>query len=187
VQFCVTAFEFSVADSVCGVRKMLPLVWSTDVTIKDAIIQAYRRLYLNPHGDNTRYANIFICSRLEEYNLIYCSSNGFLCLSIRAKAQTLVDNLSELMVDASLGTVQCLEEIVSALSPSFEQSLPHLILLTVVVVGVFFLMQVQEFFSNESALQTSVVQVLWERFSGKRETKALHRRAAVLLLGMAAR
>ncbi|XP_067308737.1 condensin complex subunit 1 isoform X2 [Pseudorasbora parva] len=128
VQFCVTAFEFSVADSVCGVRKMLPLVWSTDVTIKDAVIQAYRRMYLNPHGDNTR-----------------------------AKAQTLVDNLSELMVDASLGTIQCLEEIV------------------------------QEFFSNESALQTSVVQVLWERFSGKRETKALHRRAAVLLLGMAAR
>uniref|UniRef100_A0A8C1F1A5 Condensin complex subunit 1 n=1 Tax=Cyprinus carpio carpio TaxID=630221 RepID=A0A8C1F1A5_CYPCA len=128
VQFCVTAFEFSVANSVCGVRKMLPLVWSTDVTIKDSVIQAYRRLYLNPHGDNTR-----------------------------AKAQTLVDNLSDLMIDASLGTVQCLEEIV------------------------------QEFFSSESALQTSVVQVLWERFSGKRETKALHRRAAVLLLGMAAR
>lgn len=185
MQFCVTAFEFSVADSVCGVRKMLPLVWSTDVTIKDAIIQAYRRLYLNPHGDNTRYANILVCSRLKEYNLIYCSSNGFLCLSIRAKAQTLVDNLSELMVDASLGTVQCLEEIVSFFSPSFKQSLPHFILLTVVVV--FFLVQVQEFFSNESALQTSVVQVLWERFSGKREAKALHRRAAVLLLGMAAR
>ncbi|XP_051989898.1 condensin complex subunit 1-like [Xyrauchen texanus] len=128
VQFCVTAFEFSVADSVCGVRKMLPLVWSTDVAVKDAVIQAYRRLYLNPHGDNTR-----------------------------AKAQTLVDSLSELMVDSSLGTIQCLEEIV------------------------------QEFFSNESALQSSVVQVLWERFSGKRETSALHRRAAVLLLGMAAR
>lgn len=32
---------------------------------------------------------------------------------IRTKAQTLVDSLSELMVDASLGTVQCLEEIVS--------------------------------------------------------------------------
>lgn len=31
----------------------------------------------------------------------------------RAKAQTLVDSLSELMVDASLGTIQCLEEIVS--------------------------------------------------------------------------
>lgn len=32
-----------------------------------------------------------------------------------------------------------------------------------------------------------MVQVLWERFSGKRETKALHRKGAVLLLGMAAR
>lgn len=31
----------------------------------------------------------------------------------RMKAQTLVDSLSELMVDASLGTIQCLEEIVS--------------------------------------------------------------------------
>ena len=33
----------------------------------------------------------------------------------RAKAHTLVDSLSELMVDASLGTIQCLEEIVSVL------------------------------------------------------------------------
>ncbi|XP_026999057.2 condensin complex subunit 1 isoform X1 [Tachysurus fulvidraco] len=128
VQFCVTACEFSVADSVCGVRKMLPLVWSSDAAVKDAVVQAYKRLYLNPHGDSTR-----------------------------AKAQTLVDSLSELMVDASLGTIQCLEEIV------------------------------QEFFSTENALQVSVVQVLWERFSGKRDCLALHRRAAVLLLGMAAR
>ncbi|XP_060762025.1 condensin complex subunit 1 [Neoarius graeffei] len=128
VQFCVTACEFSVADSVCGVRKMLPLVWSSDAAVKDAVVQAYRRLYLNPQGDSTR-----------------------------TKAQTLVDSLSELMVDASLGTIQCLEEIV------------------------------QEFFSTESALQASVMQVLWERFSGKRETSALRRRAAVLLLGMAAR
>ena len=33
----------------------------------------------------------------------------------RAKAYTLVDSLSELMVDASLGTIQCLEEIVCVL------------------------------------------------------------------------
>lgn len=128
VQFCVTVCEFSVANSLSGVRKMLPLVWSTDAAIKDAVVQAYRRLYLNPQGD-----------------------------SIRMKAQTLVDNLSELMVDASLGTIQCLEEIV------------------------------QEFFSSGSNLQATVVQVLWERFTGKRETSNLHRRAAVLLLGMAAR
>ncbi|XP_049902660.1 condensin complex subunit 1 [Epinephelus moara] len=128
VQFCVTVCEFSVANSVSGVRKMLPLVWSTDAAIKDAVVQAYRRLYLNPQGD-----------------------------TIRMKAQTLVDSLSELMVDASLGTIQCLEEIV------------------------------QEFFGSGSNLQSIVVQVLWERFTGKRETSGLHRRAAVLLLGMAAR
>ncbi|KAJ8392888.1 hypothetical protein AAFF_G00070920 [Aldrovandia affinis] len=128
VQFCVTVCEFSVANSLSGVRRMLPLVWSTDAAVKEAVVQAYRRLYLNPQGDSTR-----------------------------AKAQTLVDSLSELMVDASLGTIQCLEEIV------------------------------QEFFSSGSSLQSSVIQVLWERFSGKQEISALHRRAAVLLLGMAAR
>uniref|UniRef100_A0A8C5NGF1 Condensin complex subunit 1 n=1 Tax=Gouania willdenowi TaxID=441366 RepID=A0A8C5NGF1_GOUWI len=122
VQFCVTVCEFSVANSVSGVRKMLPLVWSTDTAIKDAVVQAYRRLYLNPQGD-----------------------------TVRMKAQTLVDSLSELIVDASLGTIQCLEEIVS------------------------------EYFIS------TVVQVLWERFTGKRETSVLHKRAAVLLLGMAAR
>ncbi|XP_028280186.1 condensin complex subunit 1 [Parambassis ranga] len=128
VQFCVTVCEFSVANSIIGVRKMLPLVWSADAAIKDAVVQAYRHLYLNPQGD-----------------------------TIRAKAQTLVDSLSELMVDASLGTIQCLEEIV------------------------------QEFFGSGSNLQSTAIQVLWERFTGKRETSALHRRAAVLLLGMAAR
>ncbi|XP_056143059.1 condensin complex subunit 1 [Lampris incognitus] len=128
VQFCVTVCEFKVANSLSGVRRMLPLVWSTDAAIKDAVVQAYRRLYLNPQGDTTR-----------------------------AKAQTLVDSLSELIVDASLGTIQCLEEIV------------------------------QEFFGSSSSLQSTVVQVLWERFTGKRETSGLYRRAAVLLLGMAAR
>jgi hypothetical protein len=46
---------------------------------------------------------------------------------------------------------------------------------------------VQEFFGSSSSLQSTVVQVLWERFTGKRETSPLHRRAAVILLGMAAR
>uniref|UniRef100_A0A667WY90 Condensin complex subunit 1 n=1 Tax=Myripristis murdjan TaxID=586833 RepID=A0A667WY90_9TELE len=126
VQFCVTVCEFSVADSLSGVRKMLPLVWSADAAIKDAVVQAYRRLYLNPQGDTTR-----------------------------VKAQTLVDSLSELMVDASLGTIQCLEEIVSY---------------------IFFITLTKPAFT---------IQVLWERFTGKRETSGLYRRAAVLLLGMA--
>ncbi|KAJ3598016.1 hypothetical protein NHX12_001530 [Muraenolepis orangiensis] len=128
VQFCVTVCEFGVADSLTGVRRMLPLVWSTDAAIKDAVVQAYKRLYLNPQGDSTR-----------------------------TKALTLVDSVSELMVDASLGTVQCLEEML------------------------------QEFFGGSSSLQSTVVQVLWERFTGKRESSPVIRRAAVILLGMAAR
>lgn len=55
MQFCVTVCEFSVANSISGVRKMLPLVWSTDAAIKDAVIHAYRRLYLNPQGDTIRF------------------------------------------------------------------------------------------------------------------------------------
>uniref|UniRef100_A0A7N6A3Z1 Condensin complex subunit 1 n=1 Tax=Anabas testudineus TaxID=64144 RepID=A0A7N6A3Z1_ANATE len=105
VQFCVTVCEFSVANSISGVRKMLPLVWSTDAAIKDAVVQAYRRLYLNPQGD-----------------------------TIRMKAQTLVDSLSELMVDASLGTIQCLEEIVSYLAER-EVVLSNLDTLCSVAVG----------------------------------------------------
>lgn len=35
-----------------------------------------------------------------------------LCCSHRAKAQALIQNLSLLLVDASVGTIQCLEEIV---------------------------------------------------------------------------
>lgn len=61
VQFCVTVCEFSVANSVSGVRKMLPLVWSTDAAIKDAVVQAYRRLYLNPQGDTIRCVKQLDC------------------------------------------------------------------------------------------------------------------------------
>lgn len=137
VQFCVTVCEFGVANSVSGVRKMLPLVWSTDAAIKDAVVQAYRRLYLNPQGDTIRSV-WHTCQTLPVHLFFFFfllpksafSLVGFglddltvnlkpdwqSCFSlsfIRMKAQTLVDSLSELMVDASLGTVQCLEEIVS--------------------------------------------------------------------------
>lgn len=47
---------------------MLPLVWSTDAAIKDAVVQAYRRLYLNPQGDTVRSvkptSKILACSVL---------------------------------------------------------------------------------------------------------------------------
>ncbi|XP_069506775.1 condensin complex subunit 1 isoform X2 [Ambystoma mexicanum] len=84
IDFFVTVSQFGVAQALLGVRRMLPLVWSKDPAVKEAVLGAYRRLYLSPSGE-----------------------------SERARAQSLVHNLSLLIVDASLSTIQCLEEIVS--------------------------------------------------------------------------
>lgn len=70
MQFCVTVCEFRVANSVSGVRKMLPLVWSTDAAIKDAVVQAYRRLYLNPKGETIRSVKL---------NLKTCPVHNSMC------------------------------------------------------------------------------------------------------------
>ncbi|XP_049680606.1 condensin complex subunit 1 isoform X1 [Accipiter gentilis] len=84
IEFFVTVSQFGVPQALVGIRRMLPLVWSREPGIKEAVLNAYRRLYLSPSGD------------LE-----------------RARAQGLVHSLSLIMVDASLGTIQCLEEIIS--------------------------------------------------------------------------
>ena len=47
LEFLVTAVEFKVHGSREGVRKALVLVWSKEQQIKDAIVQAYIRLYLH--------------------------------------------------------------------------------------------------------------------------------------------
>ncbi|XP_031954600.1 condensin complex subunit 1 isoform X1 [Corvus moneduloides] len=84
IEFFVTVSQFGVPQALLGVRRMLPLIWSKEPGIKEAVLNAYRQLYLNPTED-----------------------------SERAKAQSLVHSLSLIMVDASLGTIQCLEEIIS--------------------------------------------------------------------------
>ncbi|KAK2528299.1 condensin complex subunit 1 isoform X1 [Columba livia] len=84
IEFFVTVSQFGMPQALLGVRRMLPLIWSKEPGIKEAVLNAYRRLYLSPSGD-----------------------------SERARAQNLVHSLSLIMVDASLGTIQCLEEILS--------------------------------------------------------------------------
>ncbi|NWV34162.1 CND1 protein, partial [Grantiella picta] len=84
IEFFVTVSQFGVPQALLGVRRMLPLIWSKEPGIKDAVLNAYRQLYLSPSED-----------------------------SERAKAQGLVHSLSLIMVDASLGTIECLEEIIS--------------------------------------------------------------------------
>ncbi|NWZ38268.1 CND1 protein, partial [Brachypodius atriceps] len=84
IEFFVTVSQFGVPQALLGVRRMLPLIWSKEPGIKEAVLNAYRQLYLSPNEH-----------------------------SERAKAQALVHSLSLIMVDASLGTIQCLEEIIS--------------------------------------------------------------------------
>ncbi|KAM4684127.1 condensin complex subunit 1 isoform 2-T2 [Amazona ochrocephala] len=84
IEFFVTVSQFGVSEALSGVRRMLPLIWSKEPGIKEAVLNAYRRLYLSPSGD-----------------------------SGRARVQHLVRSLSLIMVDASLGTIRCLEEIIS--------------------------------------------------------------------------
>ncbi|XP_049738227.1 condensin complex subunit 1 [Elephas maximus indicus] len=82
IEFFVMVFQFGVPQALFGVRRMLPLIWSKEPGVREAVLNAYRQLYLNPKGDTAR-----------------------------AKAQVLIQNLSLLLVDASVGTIQCLEEI----------------------------------------------------------------------------
>ncbi|XP_047907518.2 condensin complex subunit 1 [Anser cygnoides] len=84
IEFFVTVSRFGVPQALLGIRRMLPLIWSKEPGVKEAVLNAYRQLYLSPSGN-----------------------------SERARAQNLVHSLSLIMVDASLGTIQCLEEIIS--------------------------------------------------------------------------
>ncbi|XP_053412446.1 condensin complex subunit 1 isoform X2 [Nycticebus coucang] len=83
IEFFVMVFQFGVPQALFGVRRMLPLIWSKEPGVREAVLNAYRQLYLNPQGD-----------------------------SARAKTQALIQNLSLLLLDASAGTIQCLEEII---------------------------------------------------------------------------
>ncbi|XP_040217115.1 condensin complex subunit 1 isoform X1 [Rana temporaria] len=84
IEFFVTVSQFGVPQAVIGVRRMLPLVWSKEPGVRDAVVGAYRQLYLSSSGSESE----------------------------RVRAQNLIRNLSLLMVDSSAGVIQSLEEIV---------------------------------------------------------------------------
>lgn len=53
ISFFVTCFEAGLMDMVTGIRKMLALVTHSEKNIKDAVVNAYKRLYLKPVGNST--------------------------------------------------------------------------------------------------------------------------------------
>jgi condensin complex subunit 1 len=47
----VSASQFKIANAQDGVRKMLPLIWSKDTEIKDAVTEAYETLLIGGGGE----------------------------------------------------------------------------------------------------------------------------------------
>ena len=49
--FRATAFEFGLLKAMVGTRQMLNLVWSKEKGIKEAVVDAYKRLYIPTEGN----------------------------------------------------------------------------------------------------------------------------------------
>ncbi|KAI8500241.1 meiotic chromosome condensation [Branchiostoma belcheri] len=86
IEFFVSAFEFGLAGAMEGVRRMLVLIWSGEKSVKEAVVEAYKRLYLTPTGGNPRARNLAI-----------------------------VKNLAALTVGATVGELTSLEELICEL------------------------------------------------------------------------
>jgi len=85
ISFFVTCYEHGLTDMLFGIRKMLSLVLYAEKTIKDAVLNAYKRLYLkNSNNDSLTVAeqliklvqDLTICERdaLEELICEFVSS-----------------------------------------------------------------------------------------------------------------
>lgn len=83
IDFFVTAFEFDVLDAMVGVRRMLSLVWSSEPEVKTAVVNAYKRLYMNMENPSKR------------------------------KAIAVVSNLTALISSSTQGELASLEELIS--------------------------------------------------------------------------
>ncbi|BFZ23473.1 hypothetical protein BsWGS_26512 [Bradybaena similaris] len=84
VQFFVTAVEFGLSAGVVGLRRMMALVWSQEATVREAVVAAYRTLYLEPKEKNQR-----------------------------SVASSIVKNLASLVVGSNYGELTSLEALVS--------------------------------------------------------------------------
>jgi len=84
IDFFVSAFEFGVLNAMIGVRRMLALIWSREATIKDAVVGAYKRLYINVESN-----------------------------SVRSASAAIAQNLIALVVGATLGELTSMEKLVS--------------------------------------------------------------------------
>lgn len=61
VDFFVNGFEAGVTGCLMGIRRMLSLIRSKEQTVKSAVVDAYKRIYLNPKGANPRFVVLGLC------------------------------------------------------------------------------------------------------------------------------
>ena len=78
IELFVTAAEFALDGAIKGVRKMLALVWSKDNGPKEALIAAYKRLYLSP--DPAVYQNKKVCDCIYEYLGVHSCAYVVMCV-----------------------------------------------------------------------------------------------------------
>ena len=75
INFFVTAFELDVLEAMMGIRRMLPLIWSSESDVKDAVVKAYKHLYMDMDSSKTPQKRaIQVVSNLTA--LISCSTQG---------------------------------------------------------------------------------------------------------------
>ena len=86
IQFFVSAWEFGVLNAMIGVRQMLSLIFSREQTIQTAVVQAYKRLYIDQNDANAKTG-----------------------------AVQMVKNLTALISGATIGDLAGLEELIGIL------------------------------------------------------------------------
>lgn len=93
VGFFVAAHQFGLRGALTGVRHMLPLIWSKEAALRDAVVNSYRTIYLT-------------------------ASSG----SSRGKAVDVADKLSSLVEMATTSELLSLERLVAEFSKSGDIS-----------------------------------------------------------------
>ncbi|XP_046850199.1 condensin complex subunit 1-like isoform X2 [Xenia sp. Carnegie-2017] len=82
IDFVVIAQEFGLNNALLAVRRLLNLIWSKDNSIKSKVVDAYKRLYLDPPVQGQR-----------------------------AKCEAIIKNLSALLSGATIGDLASLDEL----------------------------------------------------------------------------
>ena len=109
IDFFVSAFEFGVQNSMLGVRRMLSLIWSGEATIREAVVAAYKRLYIEVCISDTIHKTVFVTQLIQGRD-----QRG----GERSAAAATARNFLALVSGATLGELTCMEKLVQELVAS---------------------------------------------------------------------